>query len=188
LADIQGMLNGLNADFAAEIKSKQDALDLTQAHLRAATRSLAEQRKQINVWQAECAELDLVAQRSRNLEKALEEEDGFDWTGRTEIGGTDAAVLVGSAFKHRELRPELGAAKLPSTQSEDTTLPVTDSAASLIRLRRIRMWQLRMDNLMRERVVRLGSASAEKEFQCKKIVSLCTGVPMDKVEEVCPKP
>jgi len=30
----------------------------------------------------------------------------------------------------------------------------------------------------------LRGASAEREFQCKKIVALCTGVPVDKVEEV----
>ncbi len=95
------MIQGLSSDFSAEIKSKQDALDLTQAHLRAATRSLSEQRKQIQQQQAECAELDLITQRTRNLEKALEDEDKFDWTGRTELDGSDAGIRNGPAFKNR---------------------------------------------------------------------------------------
>ena len=43
---------------------------------------LSEQRKQISSVQSQCAELDLINQRIRNLEKALEEEDKFeevDW-------------------------------------------------------------------------------------------------------------
>jgi len=30
----------------------------------------------------------------------------------------------------------------------------------------------------------LQGVSAEKEFQCKKIVALCTGVPVDKIEDM----
>ena len=46
VTDMTAMIQGLSADFAAEIKTKQDSLDVTQAHLRAATRELSEQRKQ----------------------------------------------------------------------------------------------------------------------------------------------
>ena len=73
--DIQAIISELGTDFTAEVKSKQDVLDVTQAHLRAATRELSEQRKQIQSVQAQCAELDLVNQRTRNLEKALEEQE-----------------------------------------------------------------------------------------------------------------
>lgn len=38
-------------------------------------------------------------------------------------------------------------------------------------------WQHRLDT------IELRGSSAEKEFMCKKIVTLCTGVPIDKVEE-----
>ncbi|KAI0084457.1 transcription factor [Irpex rosettiformis] len=185
LADIQTMIQALSSDFSAEIKSKQDSLDLTQAHLRAATRSLSEQRKQIQQQQAECAELDLITQRTRNLEKALEDEDNFDWTGRTELDGSDAGVRIGPGFKNRGPGSTLsGAVDLSFSLDEEPALPTTDSVASLIRLRRMKLWQLRMDKLMEERINRLKGASAEKEFQCKKIVSMCTGIPMDKVEDM----
>ncbi|KAK0194660.1 hypothetical protein F5146DRAFT_1102113 [Armillaria mellea] len=64
-----------------KIKGKQDALDVTQAHLRAVTRELSEQRKQIHMWQGCCAELDMLAQRVQNVEHAVEEEVQFDWMG-----------------------------------------------------------------------------------------------------------
>jgi regulatory protein SWI6 len=54
----------------------------------------------------------------------------------------------------------------------------------LIRLRRLKMWHLRTEELIEERLQNLQGASAEKEYQCKRIVSLCTGIPIDKVEEV----
>lgn len=182
------MVQGLSADFSAEIKAKQDALDVTQAHLRAATRELSEQRKQIQVWQSQCAELDLVTQRTRNLEKASQDEDKFDWTGRTELDGSDAVSRAGPAFKNQGPGSTLtsigDSVDLSVVLDEEPALPSTDSIASLICLRRMRMWHLRMDKLMEQRVHRLKGASAEKEFQCKKIVSLCTGVPIDKVEDV----
>ena len=37
---------------------------------------------------------------------------------------------------------------------------------------------------MEARLKSLQAASAEKEYQCKKIVALCTGIPVDKVEDV----
>ena len=63
-------------------------------------------------------------------------------------------------------------------------LPTTDSVASLIRLRRLKLWHMRMEELVMARLKSLQGASAEKEYQCKKIVALCTGLPIDKVEEV----
>src|SRR6202034_4094700 len=88
-ADLTTMIQGLSSDFSNEIKAKQDSLDVTQAHLRAATRELSEQRKQIQAWQSRCAELDQVNQRVRNVDKALKDEDQFDWTGRTDLDGKD---------------------------------------------------------------------------------------------------
>ena len=36
-----GMIQSLSTKFSSEIKAKQDSLDVTQAHLRAATRELS---------------------------------------------------------------------------------------------------------------------------------------------------
>lgn len=37
---------------------------------------------------------------------------------------------------------------------------------------------------MEERLKSLQGASAEKEYQCKRIVALCTGIPIEKVEDM----
>lgn len=182
------MIQTLSADFAAEIKTKQDNLDVTQAHLRAATRELSEQRKQIQVWQARCSELDQVMQRIRNVEHALVDEEKFDWTGRTELDGRDALESAGPAFRWRGQNSTMaglgGLVDVSFNIDAEPVLPAGDSAASLVRLRRMKTWHVRMEALVQQRLESLRGASAEREFQCKKIVALCTGVPVDKVEEV----
>jgi regulatory protein SWI6 len=179
------MIQNLSTEFQSEIKSKQDGLDVTQAHLRAATRELSEQRKQIQAWQARCSELDQINQRVRNVEKAIADEDQFDWTGRTDINARD---FVGPAFQYRGKSSTTigvgGSVDVSFSLDSEPPLPTTDSVASLIRLRRLRLWHMRMEELVMARLKNLQGASAEKEYQCKKIVALCTGLPIDKVEEV----
>jgi regulatory protein SWI6 len=182
------MIQNLSTEFQGEIKSKQDALDVTQAHLRAATRELSEQRKQISVWQQRCGELDQLNQRVRNVEKAIADEDQFDWTGRTDLDGSNALRSAGPAFRRRGASSTIvgigGSVDVSFTVDAEPPVPSTDSVANLIRLRRLKLWHLRMEELMKARLKTLQGASAEKEYQCKKIVALCTGMPIDKVEEV----
>ena len=182
------MIQSLSTEFQSEVKTKQDALDVTQAHLRAATRELSEQRKQIQAWQIRCSELDQINQRVRNVEKAVADEDQFDWTGRTDLEGNDARDSVGPAFQYRGTSSTMigvgGSVDVSFSVVSEPPLPTTDSFASLIKLRRLRLWHMRMEELVKARLKTLQGASAEKEYQCKKIVALCTGLPIDKVEEV----
>lgn len=182
------MIQSLSTEFQGEIKSKQDALDVTQAHLRAATRELAEQRKQIQFWQAQCAELDQINQRVRNVEKALADEDNFDWTGRTDLDGNDAGLTAGSSFQWRGTKSTMvgigGSVDISFSVDSEPPVPTTDSIPNLIKLRRLLLWHKRMEELVQARLKGLQGASAEKEYQCKKIVALCTGIPLDKVENV----
>ncbi|KAG2011862.1 transcription factor, variant 2 [Coprinopsis cinerea AmutBmut pab1-1] len=188
IADMTSMIQSLSTEFQAEIKSKQDSLDVTQAHLRAATRELSEQRKQIQTWQARCGDLDQINQRVRNVEKAIAEEDMFDWTGRTELDGKDGKEKGGPAFAYRGSKSTMvgvgGSVDVSFSVESEPPLPTTDTAASLVKLRRLKMWHQRMEELVKGRLKGLQGASAEKEYQCKKIVALCTGIPLDKVEEV----
>ncbi|KAG6889747.1 hypothetical protein C0992_004265 [Termitomyces sp. T32_za158] len=186
IADMTTMIQNLSADFQGEVKTKQDALDVTQAHLRAATRELAEQRKQVSMWQSRCAELDQITHRMRNVEKAIVDEDQFDWTGRTDLEGGDARSTAGPAFQWRGSGSTMigigGSVDISFNVDVEPPIPTGDSPATLVRLRRLMIWHLRMEELMKARLKTLQGASAEKEYQCKKIVSLCTGIPIDKVE------
>jgi hypothetical protein len=186
------MIQNLSTDFQAELKAKQDALDVTQAHLRAATRELSDKRKQIQTWQSRCAELDQINQRVRNVEKALSDEDQFDWTGRTDLNGRDARDAVGPAFSYRGTGSTMigigGSVDISVNVDSEPPMPGGaaggDTVAMLVRLRRMKIWHQRMEELVKARLTSLQGASAEKEYQCKKIVALCTGIPIDKVEEV----
>ncbi|CAE6521226.1 unnamed protein product [Rhizoctonia solani] len=213
IQDLTSMIQSLTSDFHSEIKSKQDSLDVAQAHLRAATRELADQRRHIAAAQARLAALDQARQRARNVSRAIKDEASFDWTGRTEVNGTPAHVSRGVAFQYRGPSSTLAAdtgrstedgaraetaisigdsgttASLdinPSSLDVDPPIPApgSDTIATLVRLRRLKMWHTRIEELVRERMDATRGAGAEKEFQCKKIVSLCTGVPVDRVESM----
>lgn len=180
------MINGLSTEFSAEIKSKQEGLAATQTQLRASTRSLADQRRQIQSWQTKCGELDQIQQRMRNLEKALAEEDKFDWTGRSTVEGEPPTK---GAFAFRGVDSTLRGVGFDDGATHplevEPPLPATNSPESLMRLRRMKAWHTRTGDMMEARLRQLQGASADKEFQCKKIVSLCTAVPIDQVEQVC---
>ncbi|KAH9479381.1 Start control protein cdc10 [Psilocybe cubensis] len=188
IADMTTMIQNLSAEFQGEIKTKQDALDVTQAHLRAATRELSEQRKQIQLWQSRCAELDQVNQRVRNVERAIGDEDSFDWTGRTDLDGNDGRESAGPAFQYRGAGSTMvgigGSVDISFSVDSEPPLPTADSVATLIKLRRLKAWHTRMEELVKARLKGLQGATAEKEYQCKKIVALCTGLPIDKVEDM----
>ena len=185
ISDMTHMIQSLSTDFQSEIKAKQDALDVTQAHLRAATRELSEQRKQIQTWQGKCAELDMLAQRVRNVDRAFDDEVQFDWTGR---GGDDESPVADSknpAFRFRGLSSTMAGTQAPAIHVDpDPPIPAGNDLQTLIKLRRLKMWHDRMEEITQARMQGLRGASAEKEFMSRKIVALCTGVPVDKVEEV----
>ncbi|KAF8586039.1 apses-domain-containing protein [Ramaria rubella] len=185
IADMTTMINSLSTEFSSEIKSKQEGLAATQTQLRTSTRSLADQRRQIQSWQSKCGELDQIHQRMRNLEKALAEEDRFDWTGRSTIDGEPPTK---GAFAFRGAESTLTGVGFDDGATHplevEPVIPTANSRESLVRMRRMKAWHERTEEMMEARLRQLEGASADKEFQCKKIVSLCTAVPMDQVEQM----
>ncbi|KAL0953780.1 hypothetical protein HGRIS_004964 [Hohenbuehelia grisea] len=275
IADMTAMIQSLSTEFGSEVKVKQDALDVTQRHLRAATRELAEQRRQIQAARARCSELERVRARIRNVRRALAEEEhapGWDEAvrevdleadtsrppGGTGIGNgmangglTPAGEQPGSADDNAPAThaqsdstdvvmrdanaepsrtspssnpdpatnatagapseattdapsdanpppsaPAPGPASIAMLSADLTTqitledfdppLPPSSDAsvAALVRLRRIAQWHARSEAVLRSRLKTVRGASAEKEFMCRRIVALCTGVPGEKVDEM----
>ncbi|KAG8957828.1 transcriptional regulator swi6 [Tulasnella sp. 408] len=195
IAELTEMINNLSSEFSAEVAVKQKDLDQVQVELRNATRQLAEQRKQIQECQNRLSQLDQVHQRIQNVERVLKEEDTFDWTGRSTVDGKPE-MNAGKAFQHRGPQSVLGpltgkatSAELPPNMEPDPAFPPSgslggnsDTVATWMRLKRMKMWHTRMDDLMAQRIEGSKGASAEKELQCRKVVSLCTGVPVDEVD------
>lgn len=183
------MVSSLSTDFQAELKVKQDALDKSSAHLRAATRELAEQRRQIQLWQTKCGELDQTKHRIRNLQRALQDEQTDDWRGRTDADEvTGVELQYKKAFQARAKEPGLMDVVV---DAKEWPIPGDDgeySTANMAKLRRMKVWLQRSEAVLEERLKSLQGASALKEWQCRKIVALCTGTPIDKVDEASYSP
>lgn len=91
----------------------------------------------------------------------------------------------------RSTPPTLLSLDTPSTSTPtpddpftEIALPAGDTLECLLQLRKIKAWQAKMDGILALRSATLKERSAEKELQCKRIVSLCTGTAMGKVDEV----
>jgi hypothetical protein len=67
-------------------------------------------------------------------------------------------------------------------------LPKDDSLENLTLFRRVRGWQTHMDLVLSERSRTSKEMNAIKELQCKRLVSQCTGWPLDRLDEVRSKP
>ncbi|EJU03812.1 apses-domain-containing protein [Dacryopinax primogenitus] len=188
ISGITAKMEALASEFASELDAKQSAITMNQVHLRVATRQLAEQRRQIQTWKSRCQELDQGKQRVKNVQRALAQEEGFEWTGRTEADGGAARESAGLPFSYRgAARPTpstVGAVEISFELGTDPPIPSGDSTATLVKLRRIKTWSARVEQILSERIRRLQGAGAYKEVQCKRIVSLCTKVPVEEVERM----
>ena len=150
LASFTTLLNTLSTDFASEISSRTDSLDRTRTALHLATKDLAEQRQIILGLREKVKQLELSKWRIRNLERALEDEDKFDWTGRSGIDGQPAflpieadaangsrkerssspAAIQRGAFEYRGVNSTLGilqAINMPTTIAADPKDPASSN-------------------------------------------------------------
>jgi regulatory protein SWI6 len=192
IVEMTTLVQNLSAEYNAEIKNRQDNLDVTQAHLRAATRELSEQRKQIQQWQQRCTEVDQVERQIKNLDEAHSDEDRFDWTARTNLDGQDARSAAGDSFRYRgnlsqvKLPPPVAWQNVDPGDGSEAPIPLDNTPEVLVRLRRMKMWYDRTESLLDGRVKAVQGSDTLKEFQCRKIVAMCTKIPVDHVEQVRP--
>lgn len=158
--------------------------------------------KQSKLWQDRCGDLAQAGHRSKNLQRALDSEDDIDWTGRIRPStpppppaydnidptlsmtiNTDKSVSVPSAFAYRGSKAALG--KVPDMAASDPIpIPEDNSLATLIKLRRMKLWYTRVNEIVKNRLEQMKGDSAEREFLCRKIVAICTGLSVQDVESV----
>lgn len=191
--DLAKTIETLNTSFLAELKVKEDALAIAQTHVVGVTRSLASARKMVFTLEGKLGELDQVSQRIKNVQRALDQEDMFDWSGRLGADG-QSSDKTGPSFQvveptrgeglpvsHRS-SAEPGVYVGPDPEIDPSK--ATDPRSELIELRRIRLWQSRVEKLLEERIESVQAASAEKLELYKKVIMICTGTPLEMVEEV----
>ncbi|GAA5837969.1 hypothetical protein JCM9279_004089 [Rhodotorula babjevae] len=191
LRTLSDTLSSLSSSFDAELQVKADELAAKKEHLRAIAAELADARGALSHWRAEAALTDEAAQRAQNLARAIDDEDSFDWTGRTEIDGQPASQLAGPGFAYRG--PESTLRNLPSGMSiefdADPALPDLDdpegvSGESLVFLLRLQAWYERVEGLTKQRVERLEGGNGELEAKLRRIVAGCCGVDEDQVDNM----
>ena len=175
---LTSVIDALSADFAVEMKGKSQALEQTRANLRASTRELAEQRKQLAKARQRLVEMNQMQQRIKNLERASAEVDAFDWTGRTELNGSP--VVSSAAFQYRGQQQPV----VDGLDVAEPRLPTDNSMESLVRLRRTAAWHERILALLRQRAMQIKGSGAELEVRYKKIVAACCNMPVDQVDSV----
>jgi hypothetical protein len=179
MTDISAMFETINETFAAEMTQKQTKLNAIQTSLRHATRKLSEKRQQVARAQALVGELEQVKQKIENVRKAMGILSSQDWSGRTmTTSETQANALPPLGFR--------GVSRAVSVQpsGQEVSLPPRGEDNALKRLRRINKWEDRMSVVLQDKLQSLEGESADKAVKYRRLVSLCTKVPQDKVDEV----
>lgn len=186
LTSISTLLTSLSTDFHTELTTKSTQLESTRSALRAATADLASARQSLQESKLKAHAVDSTRQRLRNLERAIAEEDSFDWTGRTEVDGSPASAAAGPGFTYRG--PSSTLSNLPTGINiefdADPTGPTEGSGNALVHLMRLRSWSERVLGLLEGRVSRLEGGEAELEGRVRSVVGRCCGVEEGRVEEM----
>jgi hypothetical protein len=126
--------------------------------------------------QAALSELEQNRSKCERLRKALSTADKQDWTGR-------AADSTSPAF--RPLAPRFTPQVIGAFGREFSLPPLGDPNA-VSTLRRRREWETRMAQVMDLRVKSLEGEGLDKELKYRRLVSVCTKVPVEKVDGVSP--
>ncbi|ORX33493.1 hypothetical protein BD324DRAFT_639565 [Kockovaella imperatae] len=177
--NISAIFETINDTFAAEMTAKQTALNNTEQSVRLGTKALADKRLQVVNAQAALEELERMRQKSDNLRKALTlpvMQNSQDWTGRETLS--------------TEREPPMAFAPLPqgvpqpvaSGSSDPIPLPMHGEADAVMRLKRLNLWEDRMCEVLEDRIKSLEGETADKAVKYRKLVSLCTKVPVEKVD------
>lgn len=152
------------------------------------TAQLAEQRREHQRWREEVSRTEEQAQRIKNLQNAIDDEDAFDWTGRTEIDGSPASALAGAGFTYRG--PGSTLSQVPSSGLEfDADPPVPEmsqgvTGETLVHLLRLQAWYERVEGLMRQRLEKLEGGNVELEAKLRKTVAGTCGVEESRVDDM----
>ena len=167
------MFETVNATFDTEMTKKQTALNTTEQNVRHATKALAERRQQVSKLQAKIDEMAQLSQKSENIRRSLATPPSpRAWTGRT-TGNPSPAFR------------ELSAPVNPTfIGGEDIQLPERGAEGAVETLRRLAAWEDRVAQVLEEKIRALEGESSDKAVKYRRLVSLCTKVPVEQVDGV----
>ncbi|KAF9195981.1 transcriptional regulator swi6 [Haplosporangium sp. Z 11] len=211
---VQKMVDELDLEFSHEIMARQGQLQETQALLRHATSELSETRRVIKHHRTQMLQLAEAQQKIKNLEQALDEESQktrnqkgysnelrsnddtsedvdrlFDIPGQKSIllstkGVSDAPNegVVASKDDSNAPKEDPGALKVDAAKSDSEKESKTENDIILLQAR-IKAYERNEKELTQE-LVEIKDQSLDKELQCRKVISICCNIPLDKVDEM----
>jgi regulatory protein SWI6 len=181
-----------NADFQAELKEKNEILDKTNAALKESGSSLAEERKRLEELRARTREKEELQQKINNLRRGADALRGELAQSQSQSPVLQGQVAVGEADKGLDFNGRLGYVEqlfpggmtdpsMSLAQDQANLLAILERAEVLAgRTRAYQQHNAMLDGQAKELKVR----SIELEERYKKIVSLCTGAEVEKVDEL----
>ncbi|WVQ97765.1 hypothetical protein IAU59_004879 [Kwoniella sp. CBS 9459] len=191
--NIAAIFETINETFSSEMTAKQTKLNATEQSVRHATRALADKRQQLHRAQLRVGELELISQRAEALRKALAAADTAstpdEWTGRVLLSSeSGASEALPPAFKsvppsEQSLKAEpVDHEDASGSESRDIKMPERGEEGALVKLRRMVMWEERVTRILEDRINTLQGAGVDKAVKYRRLVSLCTKVPVEKVD------
>ncbi|WVW78792.1 hypothetical protein I302_100754 [Kwoniella bestiolae CBS 10118] len=190
--NISAIFETISSTFSTEMVNKQTKLNATEQSVRVATKALADKRQQLHRAQVKVGELELLNQRIESLKQFLSStpsEQAEDWTGRKLLAGENELppsfqqITSDSSGGVEEVKNETEEGeddeiKLP----ERTDSSENNNSDNLIKLRRINIWQDRVLALLDDKIRNLENQNFEKNYKYRKLISLSTKVPVEKVD------
>ncbi|KAF9121199.1 transcriptional regulator swi6 [Mortierella sp. 14UC] len=208
---VQKMLDELDGEFSHEIMARQGQLQDALGLLRQATAELSETRRSIKQYRTQSIQLTEAQHKIKNLEQALEEEakkahslPGYAGLERRNDGSVvaddvdvDAHFAVPSSSSVKEegekdglsngtaaTTDEQSGTAAATTTSTLTTTKETELQEEILRLKaRIHAYEQHSKELSNE-LVEIKDKSLDKELQCRKVISICCSIPLEKVDEM----
>ena len=188
LVVVQKMVDELDLEFSHEIMARQNQLQETQAHLRQATSELSETRRTIKQCRTQAEQLAESQQKLKNLQQFLDEESqktksqkGYSSTLQQKDGTSED---VDRLFLLPTLLLLEGGGEITGDVKGKEAAKETQLKEEVLLLRaRIEAYEQNEKDLTQE-MTEIKGQSLEKEQQCRKVISICCNIPLEKVDEM----
>lgn len=191
---IRDIFTTSEVDFATELREKQEDLDQTNLRLKDAGASLADERRALEDLQCRSHEKHELEQKIANLSRSNSElRDQLSQSRGQGTSGMTANVAIGEADRGLDFDGQLamieqlfpnGAEDVDAANghlSEEQRMLLTSLERADVLRGRVKAYQDHNDRSERQ-AQELKSRSHELEERYRKIVSICTGVEVDKVD------
>ncbi|KAI9696741.1 MAG: transcriptional regulator swi6 [Candelina mexicana] len=192
MSSISTLLSETETSFAKEMRSKQDQIEATHAKIREYTANLNEERRRLENMQRKAADRADMTLKIQNLRRAADEQRSRLSQQKGGVSNGMADIKVGDADKGLDIKLE----ELPEpalrgevVQMEQLTKEECDYLKTLpsTEVLRARLNAYNRNNqMLGEQAAQLKSRSTDLEEKYRRVISLCTGVEEDHVEELLP--